>query len=581
MKRSILLLIIANLSLAIIIYLSFEKRNKKTEDLESLIVETISNLDEISIDQPESNLSLVIKKENQIWQLISPVFWPVEQLVYSNFTTKLAHLKPEKIASMVEIENRGEIISDYGIDENSTRLKLKGNTNSIDISIGNLTRDEESVFIHVAPVATLKESIWKVSRELEEIALADSAKWAITTFIETPFSGIDKFGVKFYSDNNSSSETSLVKDLDNWIFDQPFKAEANPNKVSSLLNKILSFKIEGFASRINEDEINQELAIELSINGSIGRELFSFFSAKNPEDDYFIVSKNTSKTKFIIEQSIIEFLSDWSSRLRERKILSLGTKQIDFIEFGSEIESLKLDMLRNDKWTSTESNETDNETIFADSDTVAGLLQSLNQIEVDKFLLFNPSENEKYAFLGNDNKLHVRIKFIDTTEFNLYLIKSSDDTSLWKSYIPEKKLICLLKLPWTQLPAFNNITFRDRNLIEEDILSIALNSTDQNNSLLKNDLSIDRIYPFKASNYIDASFSSEGAWVNGDWVPWKYVVSLQLKNDKVEQFYLSEQKGGTTWYGGSLSNELIFNLDSSTIEWLSSNMQSANKEGMP
>ena len=500
MKRSILILIIANLSLAVIIYLSFEKRNKQTEDLESFIVETISNLDEISIDQPESNLSLVIKKENQIWQLISPVFWPVEQLVYSNFTTKLAHLKPEKIASIVEIKNRGEIISDYGIDENSTRLKLKGNTNSIDISIGNLTRDEESVFIHVAPVATLKESIWKVSRELEEIALADSAKWAITTFIETPFSGIDKFGVKFYSDNNSSSVTSLVKDLDNWIFDQPFKAEANPNKVSSLLNKILSFKIEGFAPRINEDEINQELAIELSINGSIGRELFSFFSAKNREDDYFIVSKNTSKTKFIIEQSIIEFLSDWSSRLRERKILSLGTKQIDFIEFGSEIDSLKLDMLRNDKWTSTESNETDNETIFADSDTVAGLLQSLNQVEVDKFLLFNPSENEKYAFLGNDNKLHVRIKFIDTTEFNLYLIKSSDDTSLWKSYIPEKKLICLLKLPWTQLPAFKNITFRDRNLIEEDILSIALNSTDRNDSLWKNDLSIDRIYPFKVNN---------------------------------------------------------------------------------
>ena len=57
MKRSILILIIANLSLAIIIYLSFEKRNKQTEDLESFIVETISNLDEISIDQPDSNLS--------------------------------------------------------------------------------------------------------------------------------------------------------------------------------------------------------------------------------------------------------------------------------------------------------------------------------------------------------------------------------------------------------------------------------------------------------------------------------------------------------------------------------------------
>ena len=94
-------------------------------------------------------------------------------------------------------------------------------------------------------------------------------------------------------------------------------------------------------------------------------------------------------------------------------------------------------------------------------------------------------------------------------------------------------------------------------------------------------MSTDSFYSLKVNNYIDAEFSSEGTWVNGDWVPWKYVLWIQLKNDKSEKFYLSEQKGGATWYGGSLSKELIFNLNSRSIEWLSLNMQSANKEGAP
>ena len=61
MKRSIFLLVVANLTLAFVIYLSFRNRTPKFENFENLIVETISNLEEISIDQPERKLSVIIK----------------------------------------------------------------------------------------------------------------------------------------------------------------------------------------------------------------------------------------------------------------------------------------------------------------------------------------------------------------------------------------------------------------------------------------------------------------------------------------------------------------------------------------
>ena len=567
MKRSIFLLVVANLTLAFVIYLSFRNRTPKFENFENLIVETISNLEEISIEQPERKLSVIIKRNNYEWQLTKPVLWPVEQLVYSNFITKLAHIRPLKIATIDEIEDRGERIYDYGIDENSTQLKLKGNGNQLSIFIGNIARDEESVFICTKRSYGIPDSIWKVSREIEEIAVADSEKWAVSTFVETPFSGLDKLSIEFHSERNSSSITSLYKDKNNWFFDKPFNAEANLNKVSSLLNQIISFNLQFFETTKKGVSINEVLGIKLMIEGSGGTEIINFYTGKNLPDQFLVVKKNNSKTKFIIEKSFVELLSDWSTKLRERKILSLDPQRIDFIHYTNKDTSLKLDRLENNEWMSTESNQTNNETVIADFNTIQKLIQSLNRIEVDKFLSFNPNNKETMSFMNSKDIDKIKFKFVNTSEISVYLSKTSDDTSLWRSYIPEKNLISLLKIPWLETPTFKNIYFRNKNLTTNRLISVWITSLKTGSILQKQENFKNNIY-LKADKFIGGDFNKEGAWVGGDWVPWKCILNTESSFDQNEKFYLSEKIDGTRWYGGSKVRNLIFNLDTETVEWL-------------
>ena len=82
--------------------------------------------------------------------------------------------------------------------------------------------------------------------------------------------------------------------------------------------------------------------------------------------------------------------------------------------------------------------------------------------------------------------------------------------------------------------------------------------------------SFEVIRKFTASEFIQDKFNNEGAWVSGDWVPWKYLLVFKQPNgDEDIEFHLSEKTGATSWYGGSELLGLTFNLQIQLIDEMS------------
>ena len=124
MKKLKVLLVLANAFIALLIFFVLNDNIDKKERLEDVVVKTLSNLHSIKISSPPKGQLIEVVKKEENWILKEPFSWDVEKLVLSNFTTKFAHLNFKELYTVEEIEGRGEIVEDYGLDKNSTTLEL-------------------------------------------------------------------------------------------------------------------------------------------------------------------------------------------------------------------------------------------------------------------------------------------------------------------------------------------------------------------------------------------------------------------------------------------------------------------------
>ena len=64
------------------------------------------------------------------------------------------------------------MLSDYGIDINSSRIKIKGNGSQTTIVLGDETRDAQGMFVQIEEYESFRGAIWKASKDLISIASA-------------------------------------------------------------------------------------------------------------------------------------------------------------------------------------------------------------------------------------------------------------------------------------------------------------------------------------------------------------------------------------------------------------------------
>ena len=219
-------------------------------------METTRTVEEIEIKSEESNESLRIQKKGEEWMLVSPVIWKAETLMISDLKTKLVHSDPVFVIDESELNERGEILSDYGIDENSKEIRLKGSDRNLRFTIGKETRDKTKIFIRISGVDESKnDGIWKVPKSILTVANSSPVYWSEGTFIDIPLYGIDEIVVSEFENNNSKKSVIKKNNSQEWTINKSENKSVNYEQLTTTLNKILSYRIDGF---IENSEIKEK-----------------------------------------------------------------------------------------------------------------------------------------------------------------------------------------------------------------------------------------------------------------------------------------------------------------------------------
>lgn len=175
MKKIKVQLILANLVIAVIIFITISPDGDQKPDLKSEVVRMFSNLHSISISDPGKNEVVKIARDEQNWVLEKPFSWEIDEYVLSNFTTKFSHLNFKELYTVEEIEKKGEILEDYGLDANSTILEINALDETIRITLGKKTRNGDSVYAQIERPSIEEKTLWTVSENVIEISNANPA----------------------------------------------------------------------------------------------------------------------------------------------------------------------------------------------------------------------------------------------------------------------------------------------------------------------------------------------------------------------------------------------------------------------
>jgi hypothetical protein len=581
-KRMKQILIALNIFIIIGIYVSLDD-DPNNNDLRNKEISNLNDLYKVHIQKKDK--VILLEKKHYDWEVIFPINWSVDKFAISNFITLFSHLKFKHLFKYNEILDRGEVLQDYGIDSNSTILTLSKNEDEIIIKIGKKTRDEQAVYCEINFKHEQATEIWRVSSQILDLISPKFSNWLDSKLIRTNLYQIDKISTTFKSPNGTISVTSLQKNKEGeWVFTLPFKAKANNENVRLLLNRLLSEQIIDFTkdkkSKLIENDLINNWSVKLEIKSNDSNHLFHL-SEPIQSDSKFIrfCMSSYSNHIFKVRESIVLILSDWSTNLRERKIVRLKKNEIKSIEIKNKNGVIKLDRIKPDYWTVIEDN---NKSFPGDRDQIFSLIDNLNNIEVKEFVSFKPTETSTGNSKDDNSTFKVQVENLDTTFQTIIIQSNPSNASLWKTLLVEESLWCLIDENLVKTLHKKSYEYKDRIILKEKLKlsKVQIIKLENNETLYDSDLnttsSLTPIFEnLKVQSFLNDNNKIDGTWLKGDWVPWSYKIILNSNsegngNSTSYKLYITEQLSPDQWLGSLLNDKHTFNMSLSTISDLGS-----------
>ena len=112
------------------------------------------------------------------------------------------------------------------------------------------------------------------------------------------------------------------------------------------------------------------------------------------------------------------------------------------------------------------------------------LVSKLNSLEVKEYLSFNIDSLKEEEILDEENKITVKITNKNTIQKTLIISRKDNDSSLWKTYIKEDSILCLIEDNWDNIANKKIFNYKSKELINEknNFKFLKINNLDFNNS---------------------------------------------------------------------------------------------------
>ncbi len=546
----------------------FSHRNIEDDSTEKLIREIteINSISKIKIKYNNQEISMI--RDGYNWNINHPIKWGVNYYAISKFLNVYSHIKLSKFSSLKELKERGEILEDYGIDSNSKVINVTRSENSIQFILGAPSRDGKSIYCQLGFNNIKNDEIWRISKDINEVSTSTLPEWTDMTLINTNFYKVDSISASFKPGIGEGTQTVLVKDKNEWKFTYPFIEKANSNEVRLLISNLLNEKISEIEGESSIDLKNEWKAKLVIMSSDTNKTFYLSDYIEDANRKFCYCATNFSENIFKIKSTFIDMLQDWTTKLREKRIFNFDHNNITEVKVRNIKNEFSLKKDQNLWVVSKESNKT----INGDSKMIEDLIRDLNQMEVSEFISFNPSQQQIDTSEFDDASVTLDIVFDDTSSVKILSSKTSEDASLWKVFIPQQSILCLVEEKWSNIVDRMSYEFRNKIIFNEDIkinsIKISENSSNAQLNEYNNSKLLTEFESLTLDSYLNTSSKDDGTWYKGDWVPWKYKVDFrynQKEDNKTKTIMLSERLGATLWLGCFRDSNLTFNLKNKYI----------------
>ena len=565
MNKTKIFLLLANLAVGLFIYFSFNPEEENIYDISSRMIETIQTLERIEISTVEVEKDLVIQKTEENWMLISPINWKAEGLLISNLTTKLVHSNPLFVIDCKDLEARGEILEDYGINQNSTTIRLQGNNRELSITLGKETRDESSIFVVFSENGkNTEEAIWKMSKDIVNLSTPSSVFWSKSTFLNTPLYGIDQINITEFHDQKEKQIILSKNEEEAWYFEKPYAEAANNELINIALNKILSSRIDNF---IDLKDIKGDLIpiLIFEIKGLGYSEKVDLHVTKSL--DHLYCKKSKSDTYFSTELENLKVMQNWQSKYREKKIFKNSKDHILSLSIKSGSKSYRVHKSELNNWIIEHNSSGEIIKYKGDQLIVDDFINKLYNIQIEEILVEgNDVRNDDTE---NDlNSFSYSIKYTDNNFTNITIINDNSSDKYFKSFLNHSTNRSYISIPDNNIFCKNRYYFKNKilNTLISTKDSIKVTYIDQNRSVIFSDSnSTNNLLfnsKFRVKEYLNDPFQTSGVWNSGDWNPWEFKIDLIDETNSTNfELLLSGKKDSGEWFGGIPDQNQTFILD--------------------
>ena len=613
LKFTVILLVLNILAFGSIAYLSNKSREIKTisSTLAMQFGRELINAERIELHGSGLGKPRILERQGSTWQLIEPMKWSANYFAINRILNQLQFLEEEASFIVDEIEDAGQTLADYGLEDPLLELIIVNKNERISLSVGTLTEIGNNVYL----LGPEERRIFVVNRQVIDGLITDLNDLRTREIFDIPVFEVDALGLQIRS--VSSADGSLLKvrlarSNGTWSFEAPVIAKADPALVDNTINALTTSKVRRFLKEEDNDPVLQGLEsplMRVTVYGNRRRQTLiigNLDTQAQGEPEYF-AKLEENPAIFTVMAQPFNALLEAQKELRERNFMKFDSNKVSAINISERGQKIRLQKLEssNEDWQVMETK--DNQEIRphrADPSIMNSLLNDLSNLRASSFVTDAPTPNEDISLGFNRPTRAVSLSFVEGEPLTLTLAHPIDDKETLFAKTNQANFIYKLERQLTlgmipieahhyrnrtleKLPAAARISSielidlgSDQHIINlqlpDDIndWSTYLSEKESGNSsaILK---LLNSALNFKVKNYLLDSFTETYEITSGKICPWifRLIVTIQLPGGETNrtenrEYLFSERISGTRQIGGSRDKDVVFELSQALIDAL-------------
>ncbi len=612
LKFTLILLALNILAFGLIAYLNNQGKEIKTESstLSMQFGSELMDAERIELHGSGLELPRVLERQGSTWQLIEPMKWSANYFAINRILNQLQFLEEEASFPVDEIENTGQSLADYGLENPLLKLSIVDKDERISLSVGTLTEIGNNVYL----LGPKERRIFVVNRQVIDGLITDLNDLRAREIFNIPVFEVDALGLQIRSQSSadgSSLKVRLARNNGDWSFEAPVIAKADPALVDNTINVLTTAKVGRFLERDAEDPVLLGLETPLmrvTVHGNRRRQtlIIGNLDEQAEGSPKYFAKLEKNPAIFTVMAEPFNALLEAQKELRERNFMKFDSSKVSAINISKNGQKIRLQKLESsdEDWQVLESK--DNEEIRpyrADPVIMDLLLNDLSNLRASSFAIDAPTPIEDVSLGFNRPIRTVSLSFAEGEPVTLTLAHPEGDNETLYAKTNQAKFIYQVERQLTlsmipleahhyrnrmldKLPAAALVSSielidlsNDQRLINlqlpdniDWITYLNREESDRSSAIFE---VLNSAVNFTVNNYLLDYFTEIYSEDTDQAYPWAFqlIATIQLpggesNRTETREYFFSKRLSGTRQIGGSKEKDVVFDISQALIDAL-------------